>query len=108
MRPNKSVTVSGTATGGNGVASPPNATLTLADDDTLPTVALVLTPSTVGENGGVSTVTATLSGKSSAAVTVTVAAARGGVDGRGGGGLRPVGHDEADHRGRGHRRAPAR
>ena len=73
--PDKSVTVSGTATGGNGVANPPNATLTLTDDDALPTVALVLTPSTVGENGGVSTVTATLSGKSSAAVTVTVSAA---------------------------------
>ena len=74
--PNKSVTVSGTSAGGNGVADPPNVTLTLTDDDdALPTVALVLTPSTVGENGGISTVTATLSGKSSAAVTVTVSAA---------------------------------
>ena len=73
--PNKSVTVSGTAAGGNGVADPPDATLTLADDDALPTLALVLTPATVGENGGVSTVTATLSGKSSAAVTLTVSAA---------------------------------
>ena len=73
--PNKSVTVSGTAAGGNGVANPSNATLTLADDDALPTLALVLTPATVGENGGVSTVTATLSGKSSAAVTLTVSAA---------------------------------
>ena len=73
--PDKSVTVSGTAAGGNGVANPPNATLTLADDDALPTLALVLTPATVGENGGVSTVTATLSGKSSAAVTLTVSAA---------------------------------
>ena len=73
--PNKSVTVSGTAAGGNGVANPPNATLTLADDDALPTLALVLTPSTVSENGGISTVTATLSGKSSAAVTLTVSAA---------------------------------
>ena len=73
--PNKLVTISGTAAGGNGVANPPNATLTLADDDALPTLALVLTPATVGENGGVSTVTATLSGKSSAAVTLTVSAA---------------------------------
>ena len=73
--PNKSVTVSGAAAGGNGVANPSNATLTLADDDALPTLALVLTPATVGENGGVSTVTATLSGKSSAAVTLTVSAA---------------------------------
>ncbi len=73
--PDKPVTVSGTAAGGNGVADPPNATLTLADDDALPTLALVLTPAIVGENGGVSTVTATLSGKSSAAVTLTVSAA---------------------------------
>ena len=73
--PNKSVTVSGTAAGGNGVSNPPDVTLTLTDDDALPTVALVLAPATVGENGGVSTVTATLSGKSSAAVTLTVSAA---------------------------------
>ena len=75
--PNKSVTVSGAAAGGNGVAAPPNVTLTLEDDDALPTVALVLTPPTVGENGGISTVTATLTGPSSEAVTVTVAAAAG-------------------------------
>ena len=73
--PNKTVTVSGAAAGGNNVANPSNVTLTLADDDALPTLALVLTPATVGENGGVSTVTATLSGKSSAAVTLTVSAA---------------------------------
>ena len=73
--PNKSVTVSGTATGGNNVADPPDATLTLEDDDALPTVALVLMPSSISETGGVSTVTATLSGPSSEAVTVTVAAA---------------------------------
>ncbi len=75
--PNKSVTVSGTAAGGNGVANPPAVTLTLEDDETLPTVALVLTPTSISETGGVSTVTATLSGPSSAAVTVTVAAAAG-------------------------------
>ena len=73
--PNKSVTVSGTASGGNGVANPPNVTLTLTDDDALPTVSLVLTPSSISE-GGAATVTATLSGASSRAVTVTVAAAR--------------------------------
>ena len=72
---NKSVTVSGTAAGGNSVADPPDVTLTLEDDDALPTVALVLTPSSISETGGVSTVTATLSGPSSEAVTVTVAAA---------------------------------
>ena len=75
--PNKSVTVSGTAAGGNGVVNPPNVTLTLEDDETLPTVALVLSPSSVTETGGISTVTATLSGPSSEAVTVTVAASAG-------------------------------
>ena len=73
--PNKSVTVSGTVSGGNGVAAPPSVTLTLRDDEDTPTVALVLSPSSISESGGVTTVTATLSGVSSAAVTVTVAAA---------------------------------
>ena len=73
--PNKSVTVSGTAAGGHGVSNPPNATLTLEDDETLPTVALALTPTSISETDGISTVTATLSGVSSEAVTVTVAAA---------------------------------
>ena len=75
--PDKAVTVSGTAAGGNGVADPPAATLTLEDDDSLPTVALALSDSSISETGGISTVTATLTGASSAAVTVTVAAAAG-------------------------------
>ena len=72
--PNKTVTVSGSATGGNGVSAPTDRTLTISDDETAPTVNLVLTPSSIGENGGVSTVTATLSGVSSEAVEVTVSA----------------------------------
>ena len=40
----------------------------------LPVAALVLTPSSIAENGGTSTVTATLSGTVSAALTLTVAA----------------------------------
>ena len=75
--PDKSVTVSGTATGGNNVAAPSNVTLTLTDDDALPTVALALSPTSISETGGVASVTATLSGKSSEAVTVTVDAAAG-------------------------------
>ena len=75
--PNKQVTVSGTASGGNGVAAPPDATLTLTDDEALPTVALVLSPASISESGGVSSVTAKLSHPSSAAVTVTVDAAAG-------------------------------
>ena len=39
-----------------------------------PNAALVLTPASISENGGVSTVTATLSSVSSAAVTITVSA----------------------------------
>ena len=75
--PDKSVTVSGTVSGGNGAAAPSNVTLTITDDDALPTVTLGLSPSSVSESSGVSTVTATLSGASSEAVTVTVAAAAG-------------------------------
>ena len=72
--PNKSVTVSGMVAGGNGVAAPSDVTLTLADDEVLPTVALALSSASITESGGVATVTAKLSGKSSEAVTVTVAA----------------------------------
>ena len=75
--PNKSVTVSGTAVGGNGVAAPPNVTLTLEDDDATATATLVLTPSSILENGEVSTVTATLSHPTTEATTLTVAAAAG-------------------------------
>ena len=73
--PNETVSVSGTATGGNGVANPSNVTLTLTDDETLPTVTLALSSSSISEGGGVTTVTAALSGESSEAVTVTVSAA---------------------------------
>ena len=72
--PDKTVTVSGSVTGGNGVSAPSAATLTITDDEATPTVALVLSPSSVGEDGGSSGVTATLSGASSASVVVTVSA----------------------------------
>ena len=72
--PDRTVTVSGSVTGGNGVPAPSDRTLTITDDEGAPTVSLVLNPSSIGENGGVSTVTATLSGPSSEAVTVTVSA----------------------------------
>ena len=51
------------------------ATVTVEDNDDAPTVTLVLTPASIGEAGGKSTVTATLDHPSSAATTVTVAAA---------------------------------
>ena len=77
--PNKTVTVSATASGG-GVANPTDQILTINDDEGVPTATLVLTPSTINESGETNTsttVTATLSGKSSVAVTLTVAATAG-------------------------------
>ena len=75
--PNKTVTVSGAASGGNGAADPSALTLTITDDESLPVVTLVLDPSSIAESGSgnVATVTARLSGLSSAATTVTVSAA---------------------------------
>ena len=73
--PDKSVTVSATVTGGRGVSAPSNQTLTITDDDATPTVTLVLSPSSISENGDSTTVTATLSGPSSEKVTLVVSAA---------------------------------
>ena len=85
--PDKSVTVSGTVSGTvslDGVTAPADATLTIADDDEAvvtpppaetPVVTLVLTPDSIGENGGASTVTATVSPASAEAFTMTVSAA---------------------------------
>ena len=71
--PDKTVRVSGTASGG-GVTNPADQTLTITDDEATPTASLALNPASIGEAGGKSTVTATLSGASSAEVTVTVSA----------------------------------
>ena len=72
--PNKTVTVTASVTGGNGVSAPPAQSLTITDDDGTPTVTLKLDPASIGENGGVSTVTASLTAPSSDQVTVTVSA----------------------------------
>ena len=73
--PNKSVTVSGAASNSQGVAGDPaDRTLTIADNDPSPTVTLSLSPGSIAENGGASTVTASLSHPSSEATTVTVSA----------------------------------
>ena len=72
---NKQVTVSGTAAGGNGVAAPSAATLTLTDDEATATASLVLTPRAILENEQVSTVTAVLSYPTTEAVTLTVSTA---------------------------------
>ena len=75
--PDKTVTVSGAASGGNGVADPSALMLTITDDEAAPTVTLALSPSSISESGSgnVATVTARLSGASSAATRVTVSAA---------------------------------
>ena len=73
----RSVTVTASPTNGYGAGTVTGAALTLTDNEALPTVSLALAPSSIAEEGGVSTVTATLSGVSSDAVTVTVAAAAG-------------------------------
>ncbi len=72
--PHKTVTVSGTATNSQGVTDPDDVTLTIRDNDATPTVTLVLTPASITEAGGTSTVTATLNHPSSEATTVTVSA----------------------------------
>ncbi len=69
----KTVRVSGSVSAA-GIEAPAEATLTIADDDEAPGVTLVLTPGSISEDGGVSTVTATVSPASAEAFTVTVAA----------------------------------
>ena len=71
--PHKSVTVSAAVTG-RGVTAPSSRTLTITDDDAAPTLALVLSPYSISENGGVTNVTALLSGPSSQDVTLVVSA----------------------------------
>ena len=102
--PNKSVTVSATVSGASGVANPESKTLTITDDDGAPTLALALASSSIPEDGGTTTVSATLSHPSSAATTVTVQAASGFLHGRPGRGDRDRGgaHDERGRHGDGH------
>ena len=69
--PDKAVTVSGTVSLSDADA-PADVALTITDDESAPAVTLVLTPDSIGENGGVSTITATASPASSQAFTVTV------------------------------------
>ena len=76
--PDKKVTVRGSvASGGLGIAAPGNETLTIVDDEDTPTATLILTPDSIGEKRGSSTVTAALDHPSSAATTLTVSATAG-------------------------------
>ena len=72
--PNKQVTVTGMVTGPEGMTAPAAETLTIVDDEGAPTVTLLLSPDAISENRGVSTVKASLSGATSAEVTVQVSA----------------------------------
>ena len=66
------VTVSGTVTGGGGVAAPADQTLTVLEDDEVVWVSLIATPATIAE-GEVSTITMrSLQGPLPANVTVTI------------------------------------
>ena len=69
----ETVSVSGTTTVADFAVS--GADVTIEDDDGAPAVALTLSPASIGEDGGVSTVTATLGHASGAATTVTVSVA---------------------------------
>ena len=71
--PDKSVTVSATVTGRE-VTAPSSRTLTITDDEAAPTVTLVLSSSSIDENGGAANVAGTLSGPSSQDVTLVVSA----------------------------------
>ncbi len=75
--PDRTVTVTATVANDQGAGSVTGATLTLTDDDAAPGVTLAVSPASISENGGVATVSATLSHPSSAATTITVSAAPG-------------------------------
>ena len=68
----KTVTISATAENVLGVTDPPDTTLTIEDDDEA-AVTLMLSPASITENSGQSTVTATLDRASSRQIVVTVA-----------------------------------
>ena len=69
--PDKMVRVSGIVSL-SGADAPVDVTLIITDEESSPVVTLMLTPQMISENGGVSTVTATVSPASSEAFTVTV------------------------------------
>ena len=68
--PDETVVVDGSTTA-SGI-SITDTTVTITDDDSAPTVTLSLSDNPIGENGGATTVTATLSNPSSVQTTVTI------------------------------------
>ena len=96
--PDRMVTVSATATNTQDVdGNPDDVTLTIEDDEGSPAVTLSLSASSIGENGGTTVATASLSGPSSEATTVTLTAAPGDWTADGGGRLTiPAGATQSD------------
>ena len=95
--PNETLTVTLSNQTSGASISDATATGTITDDDATPTVSLALSPASIAEDSGVSTVTASLSGTSSEAVErdgVRVAGGSCGVRG-----LHAVRQHEADDRG---------
>ncbi len=72
--PDKTITIRGSASNTAGVTGPGDITLTITDDDAMPAVTLVLSPASIRENGGSTTVTATLDRPSSETTTISVSA----------------------------------
>ena len=72
--PDRTVTVGATLANGQGAGTVTGAALVLTDDDDAPGVTLSVSPSSISENGGESTVGAVLSHPSSEPTTVTVSA----------------------------------
>ena len=76
--PAETVTVTGTTTAAGLTVKPEGGrTVMITDDDATPTVTLVLTPASISEAGGSSTVTAVLDHASSEETTITVSASPG-------------------------------
>ena len=96
--PDRRVTVSAAATNAHDVAGNPDAeTLTITDDEDPPTVMLSLSALSIDEDGGTTVATASLSGPSSEATTVTLTEASGDWTADGGGVLTiPAGAVDSD------------
>ena len=75
FRPNRTLTVTGTAANLRGVTGPVARTLTIEEDEATPIITLALSADAIDEAGGTATVSATLGGALDRAVTVTVSAA---------------------------------
>ena len=72
--PDKEAELTASVTGGNSATAPAAERLSITDDEATPAVTLALSETEIGEAAGSTTVTASLSGKSSQDTTITVTA----------------------------------